>query len=213
LLGFGSHTFLRTGRAIVFCRRRAGSTSGCALEYPSPSPSEIDQVAHEGSNCFVEIAMTAFQCLRVAARPATMRTTLLRPTACMAPAQRYVPAQDITTPQLTSSRSSIQSARSISLLAPRRPVLPPSSYASTMPTPGSTTAPVIPSAGALDLASKISAHPALGSMQIRCGPRDTFNPSHLVRKRRHGFLSRIRTKKGRKLLMRRLKKGRWNLSH
>jgi large subunit ribosomal protein L34 len=109
-------------------------------------------------------------------------------------------------------RSSIQSARSISLLAPRRPMLP-SSSASTIPTPGSTSAPAIPSTGALDLATKISAHPALGSIQIRCGPRDTYNPSHLVRKRRHGFLSRIRTKKGRKLLMRRLKKGRWNLSH
>lgn len=115
--------------------------------------------------------------------------------------------------QLTFFRSPVYSARSISLLAPRRPMLPLSSYASTIPSPGSTTAPAIPSAGALDLASKISAHPALGSMQIRCGPRDTYNPSQLVRKRRHGFLSRIRTKKGRKLLMRRLKKGRWNLSH
>jgi large subunit ribosomal protein L34 len=65
----------------------------------------------------------------------------------------------------------------------------------------------------LDLVGRISAHPGLGSMQIRCGPRDTYNPSHIVRKRRHGFLSRIRTKKGRKLLMRRIKKGRWNLSH
>ncbi|KAF1971366.1 hypothetical protein BU23DRAFT_590600 [Bimuria novae-zelandiae CBS 107.79] len=113
-------------------------------------------------------------------------------------------ARPSTAPRLTPS------TRSISLLAPRRPIL---SSTSTLPVPGSTISPAIPSSDALNLASKISAHPALGSMQIRCGPRDTYNPSHLVRKRRHGFLSRIRTKKGRKLLMRRLKKGRWNLSH
>ncbi|KAF2683503.1 hypothetical protein K458DRAFT_340625 [Lentithecium fluviatile CBS 122367] len=142
--------------------------------------------------------MSALQCLRVVARPVTMRATLLRPSS-----SRMVAAH----------RSSTASARSISLIAPRRPMLPTYSYASTIPTPGSITTPAIPSAGALDIASKISTHPALGSIQIRCGPRDTYNPSHLVRKRRHGFLSRIRTKKGRKLLMRRLKKGRWNLSH
>ncbi|KAF2645751.1 hypothetical protein P280DRAFT_513638 [Massarina eburnea CBS 473.64] len=105
------------------------------------------------------------------------------------------------------------SARAFSVLTPRRPMLPASSRPSTLPAPGSTAPTAIPSAGALDIASKISSHPALGSIQIRCGPRDTYNPSHLVRKRRHGFLTRIRTKKGRKLLMRRLKKGRWNLSH
>jgi large subunit ribosomal protein L34 len=84
---------------------------------------------------------------------------------------------------------------------------------STLPAPGTSTSILGASGETLDLAGKISAHPGMGSMQIRCGPRDTYNPSHLVRKRRHGFLSRIRTKKGRKLLMRRLKKGRWNLSH
>jgi large subunit ribosomal protein L34 len=83
---------------------------------------------------------------------------------------------------------------------------------STLAAPGTSLQPGC-SSETLDLVGKISAHPGLGSMQIRCGPRDTYNPSHLVRKRRHGFLSRIRTKKGRKTLMRRVKKGRWNLSH
>jgi large subunit ribosomal protein L34 len=83
----------------------------------------------------------------------------------------------------------------------------------TIPAPGTSTSLLNLGPETLDLAGKISAHPGLGSMQIRCGPRDTYNPSQLVRKRRHGFLSRIRTKKGRALLMRRLKKGRWNLSH
>ncbi|KAL5379095.1 hypothetical protein DPSP01_008727 [Paraphaeosphaeria sporulosa] len=138
--------------------------------------------------------MNALRCLRAVARPSAAPASLLTPAA-------------------TSRFSMPSSARSISLLAPRRPMLQNPATGFTLPTPGSATSPAIPSAEALDLASKISAHPAIGSMQIRCGPRDTYNPSHLVRKRRHGFLSRIRTKKGRKLLMRRLKKGRWNLSH
>ncbi|KAF2876540.1 ribosomal protein L34-domain-containing protein [Massariosphaeria phaeospora] len=139
--------------------------------------------------------MHPFRCLRVVARPAATQATLLRPSI----------ARLASPPRICA-----QPTRSISLLSPRRPVLRTST---ALPTPGSATTPAIPAPDAFDLASKITSHPALGSMQIRCGPRDTYNPSHIVRKRRHGFLSRIRTKKGRKLIMRRLKKGRWNLSH
>ncbi|PBP25153.1 hypothetical protein BUE80_DR004044 [Diplocarpon rosae] len=65
----------------------------------------------------------------------------------------------------------------------------------------------------LDLLPKISTHPSAAATQFRCGPRRTFDPSHFVRKRRHGFLSRIRTRKGRALLKRRKAKGRTTLSH
>ncbi|KAF2134259.1 hypothetical protein P153DRAFT_363238 [Dothidotthia symphoricarpi CBS 119687] len=130
--------------------------------------------------------MNAFRCLRVPA------TALLRPS--------------LAAPQRSSL---LQHSRSISLLSPRRPML---AHPSPLAAPGTPCAPA-PSSETLDLMGKISAHPGLGSMQIRCGPRDTYNPSHIVRKRRHGFLTRLRTKKGRKLLMRRLNKGRWNLSH
>lgn len=63
----------------------------------------------------------------------------------------------------------------------------------------------------------ITSHPALAGAgsQIRCGPRRHMNmnrPSRLIRMRRHGFLSRIRTKTGRKMLQRRKTKGRKMLS-
>ncbi|OTB13665.1 hypothetical protein K445DRAFT_319884 [Daldinia sp. EC12] len=68
----------------------------------------------------------------------------------------------------------------------------------------------------LDLVPKTSltAHPSLsGAAQVRFGPRPTMaRSSRLVRKRRHGFLSRVRTHNGRKTLQRRKEKKRSVLS-
>ncbi|KAJ4983730.1 50S ribosomal protein L34 [Stagonosporopsis vannaccii] len=128
--------------------------------------------------------MNALRCLRAVARPAT----LLKP-------------------------SIAQQARNMSLLNARRPMLSASSMPSTLAAPGAPSSALTSSSETLDIMGKISASPAFAGVQIRCGPRDTYNPSHFVRKRRHGFLSRLRSKKGRKLLMRRLTRGRWNLSH
>ena len=91
----------------------------------------------------------------------------------------------------------------MSLLQTRRPMLTPSSGPSVLAAPGTLSNAVTSSSETLDLVGKISAHPGFAGIQIRCGPRDTYNPSHIVRKRRHGFLSRLRTKKGRKMIMRR----------
>ncbi|KAH7097238.1 ribosomal protein L34-domain-containing protein [Auriculariales sp. MPI-PUGE-AT-0066] len=50
--------------------------------------------------------------------------------------------------------------------------------------------------------------------QVRCMSRgNEYQPSQRVRKRRHGFLARKRSKGGRAILARRKHKGRFNLSH
>lgn len=55
--------------------------------------------------------------------------------------------------------------------------------------------------------------PSLSLLQVRGAKRDTYDPSHRVRKRRHGFLSRLRSKNGRNTLKRRKLRGRNTLSH
>ncbi|KAH7355869.1 ribosomal protein L34-domain-containing protein [Pyrenochaeta sp. MPI-SDFR-AT-0127] len=142
--------------------------------------------------------MNTLHGIKVAARSASNATRLRPGIVHMAAPQK---------------QGDLQRGRSISLLSPRRPILARTCSPSTLTAPGTIPSSLSFSPETLDLAGKISSHPGIGCMQIRCGPRDTYNPSHLVRKRRHGFLSRIRTKKGRKMIMRRLKKGRWNLSH
>ncbi|KAF2863514.1 hypothetical protein K470DRAFT_207759, partial [Piedraia hortae CBS 480.64] len=78
-------------------------------------------------------------------------------------------------------------------LAPRRPALSPVTFTpSATPSTMSVTTSIV---------------------QTRGAKRDTYNPSHKIRKRRHGFLSRIRTRTGRKILKRRMLKGRSSLSH
>ncbi|KAF2658277.1 hypothetical protein K491DRAFT_593325 [Lophiostoma macrostomum CBS 122681] len=139
--------------------------------------------------------MNAFRCLRVIARPANITATgSIRP--CI---------ERVSTPLLTPPQS-----RTLSLLSARRPGLPPSTSTTSSFSPSS----ILPS-GTPDILPPPTSHPALSSpaTQIRHGPRDTYNPSHLVRMRRHGIEGRFATKNGRKMLMRRLKRGRWNLAH
>ncbi|KAL5604179.1 hypothetical protein BROUX41_002160 [Berkeleyomyces rouxiae] len=102
--------------------------------------------------------------------------------------------------------------RAFSVLSPLRPGLQMrrSPVAAFTPAPAPTTGAVAD----LVPTDAISAGPALGMTQIRCGPRNTMNNnSRLKRKRRLGFLARKRSQTGRKILERRLAKGRMRLTN
>ncbi|KAF3056276.1 hypothetical protein GL218_06602 [Daldinia childiae] len=127
---------------------------------------------------------------------------------------------------LTSTTASIQllsTRRTFSSLPTLRPTLH-ASPGSVFRSPCSSNNLLLqsfapqPSAGATaDLVPKTSltAHPWLsGAAQVRFGPRPTMaRTSRLVRKRRHGFLSRVRSHNGRKTLQRRREKKRSTLSN
>ncbi|KAH6673186.1 60S ribosomal protein-like protein L34 [Halenospora varia] len=107
--------------------------------------------------------------------------------------------------------------RTFTSLTPLRPSIFPSAFRQTSQTTQSALQSSQLAEGVqIDLALapfKMSMHPAMASMQVRCAPRNTFNPSHFVRKRRHGFLSRLRSRTGRMTLQRRKAKRRSTLSH
>ncbi|KAK4540298.1 hypothetical protein LTR36_009610 [Oleoguttula mirabilis] len=100
-------------------------------------------------------------------------------------------------------RAQAQQQRPLSILSriPTRPTI------SLQP-----TTPVLDDTPTSSLLRPLS-QPSLSLLQVRGAKRDTFNPSHRVRKRRHGFLARLRSRTGRKVLARRKAKGRNTLSH
>ena len=166
--------------------------------------------------------MQSLRCARVLARslPVAQSTSaLLRPSAYRVSSPQmcvlfvldplHNRVANVTVIRLTSTRA-------LSLLSPRRPQFLPPSFAvspSASPSTASSTPPTAADGTPLDLVPKISSHPAVLGMQVRNGPRNTFDPSHRVRKRRHGFLARLKSRTGRKVLKRRTLKGRRSLTH
>ncbi|KAM0690713.1 hypothetical protein Q7P36_009482 [Cladosporium allicinum] len=128
--------------------------------------------------------MFGLRCLRSAFAPAA---------SSLRPALPQVAARQTFAP--------MQATRSLSILSqlPSRPTATPSTAVRAI-------AADIPTTAFVQL-------PTLSLLQVRGAKRDTYDPSHRVRKRRHGFLSRLRSKNGRNTLKRRRIRGRNTLSH
>ncbi|KAG9239682.1 60S ribosomal protein-like protein L34 [Amylocarpus encephaloides] len=126
---------------------------------------------------------------------------------------------------VTKQSNGVKTARNVvaqmtfASFTPLRPTIFPSAFTSSLrsplaPPPSSTSAAATEAQLDLNiLPFKPTTHPAMEAMQIRCAPRNTFNPSHFVRKRRHGFLARLRSRTGRMIIKRRRAKRRSTLSH
>lgn len=131
---------------------------------------------------------------------------------------RQQPAMTRSFSSLPILRPGISAPPSIFARRPAAGLLMPSAFTPVATTTGAADA-VGGGAATADIVPRtaVTSHPALAGVgsQIRCGPRRYMNmnrPSRLIRMRRHGFLSRIRTKTGRKMLQRRKTKGRKMLS-
>lgn len=74
---------------------------------------------------------------------------------------------------------------------------------------------IVPKINALSgESSAVSPWSFFGLIHMRFKSRgNTYQPSTLKRKRTFGFLARLRSKSGRKILQKRRQKGRWYLSH
>lgn len=156
-----------------------------------PSVAGIDQIR------YLIAIMLCIRCIRNGLVPLRQSTTHFGRQITLNPVQqsRY------TSPHPTTTTSLTFTTRPLSILSrlPTRPLAPTTQARSAI-------AEDIPT-------SSFSQTPSSISQQVRGAKRDTFNPSHIVRKRRHGFLSRVRSKNGRKVLKRRRLKGRNTLSH
>ncbi|GAB0138955.1 hypothetical protein EsDP_00007174 [Epichloe bromicola] len=115
--------------------------------------------------------------------------------------------------EILQERPVLLSDLTFTTLSPLRPSLTPlrrpNALTSFTPTPAASAA------EAADVVSRsaVSSHPSLCGLQMRFGPRNTMNGhTRLVQKRRHGFLHRMRSRTGRKIIWRRRLKGRKQLA-
>lgn len=135
-------------------------------------------------------------------------TRLVRPVLAKATSTpRYIYHESEPQTQRTYSEANRSVPRTFTTLTPLRPTLQAPTLAirprltAFSPAAGTPAPDVVPR-------SAVTSNP-MADMQVACGPRNTMNGhTRLVQKRRLGFLARRRTKDGRKILQRRLLKGR-----
>lgn len=108
--------------------------------------------------------------------------------------------------------SMFASSRSNALTSFRTQVATPSSATGPSCFPSLAGAGSAPATGVTSLLPELT--PFSGASQRRWKARGhTYQPSTLKRKRVNGFLARMKTRGGKKVLARRKTKGRWYLTH
>lgn len=162
-------------------------------------------------------------CLRCRVLPSAFRTYMSSSssTSAMSQMTRYVYSTQIPnpypymTPMETNRHDRLQTS------TPSFPLRTFSSaISSSSPIQQALRRPSTTTTQSLLRTSLSGAAPGSGSAQTRsfsasaslAGKRTTYNPSRRVQKRRHGFLARLRTRAGRKILKNRKAKGRKYLS-
>ncbi|CBQ70963.1 related to 50S ribosomal protein L34 [Sporisorium reilianum SRZ2] len=99
------------------------------------------------------------------------------------------------------------------LLTRTLPTRTPSPLRSTLPAPPSLLSSSSSTILSLLSAPKTAAAVAVAQQTRSVSYGSEYQPSQRIRKRRHGFLARIKTKNGRKTIMRRRFRGKAKLSH
>ncbi len=96
-------------------------------------------------------------------------------------------------------------------------VSPLTALRQNVPTPTTTSTPSVLPSPTWSSTSSVQIQSVLplfgGIMQRRWSRGNTYQPSTLKRKRKFGFLARMRSRTGRKIVARRKHKGRWFLTH
>ncbi|OJJ53210.1 hypothetical protein ASPSYDRAFT_51343 [Aspergillus sydowii CBS 593.65] len=133
-------------------------------------------------------------CLQCRAVPSALRTATASITKQARPALNPLTS-------LSRAPQSRPFSLATSTIAPTRPTLP------ALPSQSQQTQSLAPVTSAIAQQSR-----SFSASSSLAGRRSTYNPSRRVQKRRHGFLSRLRTKSGRKIIARRRDKGRKSMS-